>query len=200
VRVTPQSGPVGTSVQLIATGCLDAGAVSFNNDANDMSARNDPNTVHELTVTRTDDRVTGTYVITRRDLTGGEGLFYVQCGQTLGEVPFLVTGPVAANGACPLHAERVVASDAPAAFDAVVAYATALDPKLSLDRIRKDSVRLASADLLGRGGQVQCGDVDARTFVVSTTRTDMLPSASLSEGVYFVSRVAGRMWVWRQAH
>lgn len=204
VRVTPRSGPVGTVVRLTATGCVDnAGDVTFNADANDMSKRNDMSLARRVPVARSGDRVTGTYEVTSRDVTGGEGLFYVQCGDSLGQTPFLVTGPVAANGNCPLYADQVTAADAPAAFNAAVAYARTLDPKLTQSRVREDSVRLASSDLQGRGGQVQvrCGpDMAGRTFVVATTRTDLLPSASLSQGVYFVSRVGGQMWVWQQAH
>lgn len=204
VRLTPSSGPVGTVVRVRASGCEDnAGDVSFHGDANDLSARNDARLVHLVTAVRTGDQVMGTYQVTRQDLTGGEGLFSVQCGASLGQAPFLVTGPVPATGQCPLLEEPVSEADGPAAFDAAVAYATGLDPTLSSGRVREDTVRSASSDLRGRGGEVQarCGaDTAGRTLVVTTTRTDLLPSASLATSVYFVSRVGGRLWVWQQAH
>ncbi|HVA59088.1 MAG TPA: hypothetical protein VNG13_00940 [Mycobacteriales bacterium] len=93
--------------------------------------------------------------------------------------------------------------DSNAAFDAVVRYAERQEPGLVARRLRRDRVVLALVDERSRGGEVlaRCGpSVAGRTLVVYTTRTDLLPSASLSEGDYFVSREEGILTVWKQAH
>jgi hypothetical protein len=65
-------------------------------------------------------------------------------------------------------------------------------------------VAAARADHAGaRGAEVrrQCGArVSARTVVVSLRFPRMLPSASLSEGVVFVARMARGYRVWELAH
>ena len=96
VAVYPSSGPPGTKVRLVITGCgraarTDDATVSFNNDALNTSARNDPNTVRNLGVHR-GTRIALSYKIAPGDRTGGLGQFFVQCGQTLIESPFNVTG------------------------------------------------------------------------------------------------------------
>src|ERR671935_322795 len=58
---------------------------------------------------------------------------------------------------------------------------------------------IATGDLRGRGGQVkhECGArAAARTVVVSITLRALLPSASLSERVSFVSSFRGRWRAW----
>lgn len=95
IAVTPSSGPVGTTVEISVGGCHDPSgqnhAVSFNNDADNPSARNDPQTVHAVTVRQDDELLTGSYRIQPSDLTGGVGMFFVQCGATLMTAPFSVT-------------------------------------------------------------------------------------------------------------
>lgn len=66
--------------------------MSFNNDANDTSARNDPKTVRTVSTTLTGHRLAGDYTVVAGDFTGGEGLFFVQCGSTVRQVAFTVTG------------------------------------------------------------------------------------------------------------
>lgn len=96
IKVTPKSGPVGTFARLLITGCgeastADAATISFNNDGLNPSARNEPNTVRNLGV-HVGTRVQLPYRIQQSDRTGGSGLFYVQCGQTVLTEPFTVTG------------------------------------------------------------------------------------------------------------
>jgi hypothetical protein len=95
LRVTPVLGPPGTSVRITATGCDDpAGdnhAVSFNNNADDPAARNDPGTVHVVPASQRGSTLRATYRITQRDKTNGAGRFYVQCGQTMRSAAFRVT-------------------------------------------------------------------------------------------------------------
>jgi len=94
--VRPRSGPAGTVVRILVTGCgvaspQNEATVSFNNDALNVSARNDPNTVRSLGVHR-GTRIVLTYTIKPADKTGGTGTFFVQCGQTLIDTRFNVTG------------------------------------------------------------------------------------------------------------
>ena len=107
----------------------------------------------------------------------------------------------ATASACPDHPDDLTASMAEGAFAAVVRY-NRKDPTFKPGLLRRDSIRLAPrADARGEQVAVECGAaVAARTFVVMTTRTDLLPSQSLSQGVYFVSRVSGLFVVWLQAH
>ena len=96
IGVTPTSGPAGTVVHLLVTGCGEADAgdlptVSFNNDAENFGARNDADTVRAVTMTANGTRATGTYTVVARDRTGGVGMFFVQCGQSLEQARFTVT-------------------------------------------------------------------------------------------------------------
>jgi hypothetical protein len=62
---------------------------------------------------------------------------------------------------------------------------------------------IAAADTAGRGAQVsaECGKAVAnRTVVVSITDRALLPSASLSQRVVFVSRFPSGYRVWQRAH
>src|SRR6476646_130593 len=102
---------------------------------------------------------------------------------------------------CPSDPDDLTASMATDAFDAVVRF-NKKDPAFRPRTLRRDQVSLAT-DAGARGEQVaaECGAaVAVRTFVVMTTRTDLLPSQSASQGVYFVSRVSGHFMVWEQAH
>jgi len=96
IEVHPKSGPPGTLVNLSITGCgeaapRDEATVSFNNDALNVAARNDPNTVKDLGVHR-GTQITMSYKIDAADRTGGLGEFFVQCGETVLDMPFKVTG------------------------------------------------------------------------------------------------------------
>lgn len=109
------------------------------------------------------------------------------------------TGP----DVCPTGLQPVSTTDAPAAFTAVRGYATRHDPTFAATDLHLDPVVIATDDLDGYGGLVTrtCGIPTAgRTLVVTTTRTDLLPSASLSSSVYFVSRIDGTWVVWQQVH
>ncbi|HET7659960.1 MAG TPA: hypothetical protein VFK66_06170 [Oryzihumus sp.] len=102
---------------------------------------------------------------------------------------------------CPQHPQALTSSMAAAAFAAVVRY-NERDPAFDPATLRRDSV-LPGRDAGPRGEQAaaECGAaVAARTFVVMTTRTDLLPSQSASQGVWFVSRVEGRFVVWQRVH
>ncbi|HET7309729.1 MAG TPA: hypothetical protein VFJ17_00225 [Mycobacteriales bacterium] len=98
ISVTPTSGPPGTVVHILVTGCGEADpanlppTVSFNNDAENFGSRNDPDTVRRIAVQVRGTRVTGTYPIVPRDRTGGVGMFFAQCGQSLEQTRFRVTG------------------------------------------------------------------------------------------------------------
>lgn len=97
ITVTPTSGPPGTVVRIIVTGCgaadrADKPTVSFNNDAENFGARNDPETVRLVRVRDRGTTAEGAYTIVNRDRTGGVGMFFVQCGQTLKQKRFKVTG------------------------------------------------------------------------------------------------------------
>lgn len=96
IAVTPTSGPPGTTVHILVTGCGEADArdlptVSFNNDAENFGARNDADTVRAVTMKEDGTRATGTYTVVARDRTGGVGMFFVQCGQSLEQTRFKVT-------------------------------------------------------------------------------------------------------------
>jgi hypothetical protein len=95
ISARPKSGPVGTTVRLLITGCgevdpTSSATVSFNNDALNTSARFNPNTVRDLGIHR-GTRITLSYETVASDRTGGLGQFFVQCGQTVLETPFRVT-------------------------------------------------------------------------------------------------------------
>lgn len=96
ISLTPKSGPVGTVVHVTVTGCNDpAGgnhAVSFNNDATNVNARNDPNTDHVVPTRQSGQTLTGSYQLVQLDRTGGVAQFTVQCGATLRMVRFTLTG------------------------------------------------------------------------------------------------------------
>jgi hypothetical protein len=88
-----------------------------------------------------------------------------------------------------------------AAFAAVRVYAEQ-GSRFPPQDLRLDKVTVASGDT-ERGGQVRqmcSSDVATHTLIVYTTRTDLLPSASLSQGVYFTSRLGGHFETWYQAH
>src|SRR3954449_6166916 len=96
ISVQPESGPAGTNVRMVITGCgevdsSDSATVSFNNDALNMSARLSPNTVRDLGIHK-GTRITMSYKTVASDRTGGLGQFFVQCGQTVLDTPFRVTG------------------------------------------------------------------------------------------------------------
>lgn len=95
ISVTPSSGPVGTTVEISVGGCHDPSgqnhAVSFNNDADNPSARNDPQAVRAVAVMQNGGLLTGSYTIQVSDLTDGVGLFFAQCGANLTTAPFSVT-------------------------------------------------------------------------------------------------------------
>ena len=76
------------------------------------------------------------------------------------------------------------------------------DPGFRPATLRKDRVALApQAGARGEQVAVECGSsVAARTFVVFTSRIDLLPSQSASQGVWFVSKLHGRLIVWERAH
>lgn len=94
VRVDPSGGPVGTTVQITATGCNDpkgdSHAISFNNDSRNSGARNGPNTVRPIVSTQEGTTLRGSYTIQPADRTGGVGSFFVQCGGTTNTVDFTV--------------------------------------------------------------------------------------------------------------
>lgn len=108
----------------------------------------------------------------------------------------------AAASQCPKSPQPITNGMRDQAFQAVVSYNQQRDSQFQTSTLRRDQVTIASADS-SRGSEVttNCGPfTSARTFVVYTTRTDLLPSASLSQGVYFVSRTNGTLEVWKQAH
>jgi hypothetical protein len=97
ITVSPTSGAPGTAVRVLVTGCgvadpADKATVSFNNDALDVGARNDRDTVRLVKTRQRGTGARGTYTVVRRDRTGGLGMFFVQCGQTLRQTRFKVTG------------------------------------------------------------------------------------------------------------
>ena len=91
VEVSPRRGAPGTVVTITATGCTVGTAnfaVSFNNKAEDPTARNDPSTVRTVGAHREGDKLVGTYTIRPDDVTGGSAAFIVQCDATLESVQF----------------------------------------------------------------------------------------------------------------
>ena len=94
VTLNPLTGPPGTVVHIQGSGCLDAGgqnhAVSFNNDAQNPSARNNPNTVRTIASALINARITAAYKIVPSDSTGGVGTVFVQCGATVRTADFKV--------------------------------------------------------------------------------------------------------------
>ena len=120
---------------------------------------------------------------------------------TVSRTPVPTSAGVTISTRCPQHPEALTSSMAAAAFAAVVRY-NERDPAFDPATLRRDSV-LPGPDAGPRGEQAaaECGAaVAARTFVVMTTRTDLLPSQSVSQGVWFVSRVDGRFVVWQRVH
>jgi hypothetical protein len=109
--------------------------------------------------------------------------------------------PSRAASPCPADPQAVSPQMKDRAFAAVRAYAEATSRFPAKD-LRLDKVTVAASDT-ERGGEVRqmcSSDVAARTLIVYTTRSDLLPSASLSEGVYFTSRLGGHFETWYQAH
>ena len=97
VSVAPTSGPPGTVVRLRATGCNDPSgrghAVSFNNDAENVTGRFDANRVRSVADHQDGQTLTATYTVQASDYTGGTGLFFVQCAATVKTAAFGVTPP-----------------------------------------------------------------------------------------------------------
>jgi hypothetical protein len=87
ISIDPTSGRPGTVVAVTVTGCNDLSrlnhAVSFNNNAEDVGARNDPARVREIPTVQHGETLTGTYTLREADRTGGIGAFFAQCGATL---------------------------------------------------------------------------------------------------------------------
>lgn len=97
ITIDPAAGAPGTKVHIVVTGCNDPTglnhAISFNNDAENMSARNDPNTVRSIVAEQDGTTLTATYTIQYADVTGGAGLFFAQCAATMKTAPFTVVRP-----------------------------------------------------------------------------------------------------------
>lgn len=120
-----------------------------------------------------------------------------------------VTAPgVSANkraGSCPRQASGALPLGSGAigkARKAALAAAPKLYKGLDVEGAKVVSAKVASA-AGPRGGEVayQCGKtVQARTIVVELDFPKEHPSASLSEGVVFVSRFTGGFKVWEVAH
>jgi nitrite reductase/ring-hydroxylating ferredoxin subunit len=95
VAISPSSGAPGTTVQITATGCDDPTgqnhAISFNNNASNVTARSDSNTVRFVPSAQDGSTLTATYTISTDDRTGGAGLFFVQCAATRKTASFEVT-------------------------------------------------------------------------------------------------------------
>jgi hypothetical protein len=92
MTIEPTSGPVGTTVHVRATGCLDQDgqnhAVSFNTD---VSAGTDAK-VRAVDATLNGETLSGAYTISAADASGqGPGLFFVQCADDLQQEPFTIT-------------------------------------------------------------------------------------------------------------
>jgi hypothetical protein len=67
--------------------------VSFNNDAQNVSGRFDPNRVRLVADHEAGQTLTAMYTVQASDYTGGAGLFSVQCGATVKTAAFGVTLP-----------------------------------------------------------------------------------------------------------
>lgn len=99
---------------------------------------------------------------------------------------------------CPASPQPITSDMQDQAFAAVVSYnrqqVQGFDPSM----LRRDHVTIASDDP-HRGSQVTTNCrafVATRAFVVYTTLTDIRPSASLAQGVYYVSRTDDAFRVW----
>ena len=92
MSIDPTSGPVGTQVEIVATGCGDDNglnhAVSFNPDLNE-----DPNpNVRAVDATLAGQTIHASYTITAADAEGsGDGAFFVQCATDLQQANFTIT-------------------------------------------------------------------------------------------------------------
>ena len=100
VSVSPAQGPAGTSVQIDATGCVDANglnhAVSFNSNGRAASAMNNPQAIHTIDAGLNGTTLSAQYTIPPQAAAGAGdavGTFYVQCGSSVQEADFTVTGP-----------------------------------------------------------------------------------------------------------
>lgn len=109
------------------------------------------------------------------------------------------------SGACPKQADRALPLGDGAikkARKAALVAAPSLYKGLDVDGAQAVSAKVATS-AGPRGGEVayQCGKaVQARTIVVELRFPKELPSASLSEGVVFVSRFESGYEVWEVAH
>jgi hypothetical protein len=95
VTISPTTGPTGTTVQIIATGCIDGNGqnhdVSFNwGGANPTENRTNPSVVVEIPATLSGDKITATHKITQHEAGFGGGTFFVQCGTTVQAAAFTV--------------------------------------------------------------------------------------------------------------
>jgi len=94
INLSSTRGGPGEQVRIEVTGCDDPTgknhAVSFNDDAQNVSARNDPNTVRMIVAVQDGSTLRATYTIQRADVTGGVGMFYVQCQAAVRSAPFTV--------------------------------------------------------------------------------------------------------------
>jgi hypothetical protein len=121
-----------------------------------------------------------------------------------------VPGAVASKGAkqmgtCPRQAKAALPLSANATKKAAQA-ALAAAPKRYKD-LNVTGARVVSSKVAteagARGGEVafQCGKkIQARTIVVELRFPKEMPSASLSEGVVFISRLESGYEVWEVAH
>lgn len=99
LTISPTSGPAGTTVNIEATGCIDADglnhAVGFNwggLDENDQIAnRNKPDIVVVIPSRLAGTTLTASHQITEQERTFGGGYFSVQCGMTVRAAAFTVT-------------------------------------------------------------------------------------------------------------
>jgi hypothetical protein len=109
------------------------------------------------------------------------------------------------SGACPKQAGRARPlgdSAVKEARKAALVTAPRLYKELDVEGAQVVSAKVATS-AGPRGGEVayQCGKaVQARTIVVELRFSKELPSASLSEGVVFVSRFGRGYEVWEVAH
>jgi hypothetical protein len=110
-----------------------------------------------------------------------------------------------AGSACPQEARPLPADALAGATRAALREAPSLygGPR-GIDTRGRRATRAALAQVAGaRGGQVrrECGRrVQRRTVVVDLEFPRMLPSASLSQGTVFISRLGRRYQVWEVAH
>jgi len=99
MTISPTRGPVGTTVAIRAIACLDPTglnhAVGFNRaggPGGNMHEDRNPNNVVTIPATLSGTTLVGTYTITRQDTEFSGGMFTVQCGQTVKDEVFTVTG------------------------------------------------------------------------------------------------------------